>query len=155
VTGGWGLYLAKAKKSGEFASNEVAVAHTAATADGHGVPASHGTKTTGAEKTHVSLGRFTVELKISPNQPRIPGLLNLADLEIEVDCDSVSTCAFIEKRMVHVRNEVTITFSPMDKEDLLSKDGKQRFLNDIVQRLNRWLPEGSIKQAYISWLVIN
>lgn len=104
-----------------------------------------------------NLGAFTVELKGPDGKPAkaAPGVMNLAEIEIVVDCDEKETCEFIEDRMPVVRNEVTNILTAMDRTELLSKDGKAHLRSRIITRLNMWLPRGHIEALYFNKLVIS
>ena len=103
-----------------------------------------------------SLGTFTIEIKAPDGQTRRPpGVMNLADLEMAVQCDSKPTCDFVEDRMSQIRNLVTDVFVPMDREELLSREGKHRLKKQIMDKINDWLPRGKIQDLYIDKLIIS
>ena len=108
-----------------------------------------------------SLGVFSIELKGPPkdaegNTPkRAKSVMDLAEVEIIVECDEKETCEFIEDRMPLVKNEVTGLFTAMEREDLLSREGKRKLQNRILSKLNLWLPTGKIQKVYFTKLIIS
>src|SRR6185312_11573456 len=103
-----------------------------------------------------SLGSFTVEIKTPKEEThRAAGVMNLADLEIVVECDVKSTCDFVEGRTAQIRNLVTDVLVPMEREDLLSKSGKAALKKKIIEKINSWLPAGKIENLYFDKLVVN
>jgi flagellar basal body-associated protein FliL len=105
-----------------------------------------------------SLGTFTVELKSAePKQDaeRAQGVMNLADLEIVVQCDEKTTCEFIEERMPLVRNEVTGVFVALDRDELLSREGKHRLRKKLIDKLNAWLPKGKVIDLFFDKLIVS
>ena len=104
-----------------------------------------------------SLGTFTIELKIpdEKNRKRPPGVMDLAEVEVVIECDEKETCEFIEERMAVVRNEMTGIFTPMDREELMSREGKRKLQLRIQGKLNTWLPKGKIEHIYFNKLIIS
>lgn len=108
-----------------------------------------------------SLGVFSIELKAPPkdadgNTPkRSKSVMDLAEVEIIVECDEKETCDFIEDRMPLVRNEVTGLFTAMERDDLLSREGKRKLRNKIQAKLNLWLPSGKVQNIYFTKLIIS
>lgn len=103
----------------------------------------------------VTIGSFTIELKDLPNQKNIPGVMNMAEIEMVLECDGKDTRVFVEKNLDLVRNQVTSLLFAMDREELMSKEGKRRLKKIIQERLNGWLPSGRIEDLYFSRLVVS
>ena len=101
------------------------------------------------------LGSFTLDLKNIPNRKRIPGVLNMAELEIVLLCDSKETHKFLEKNQKQAQSEVTNLFILTDREELMASAGKRRIKKIILHKLNEWLPHGKIEEVYFSKLIIN
>jgi flagellar basal body-associated protein FliL len=102
-----------------------------------------------------SLGQFTIELKPLEGQPaKGGGFTNMAEVEIVVDCDSPETRTYIEDNLVAARGQVTDVFVSMDREELLSREGKRRLKKKIIERLNGWVPRGKVQAVFFSKLVV-
>lgn len=103
----------------------------------------------------ISLGQFNLELKNPANGQRVPAqLINIAEVEVVVECDSAETCASIESQMLVVRNQLTNTFTAVDRDELLTKNGKRKLKMAIGEAVNSWLPKGHVKSVYFSRLII-
>ncbi len=102
----------------------------------------------------ISAGVFTLELKTDPSKPKVPGISNLAELEIILQCDTKETQEFIEKNMARVRNEIIASFLPLEREQILSRNGKAALRHQILERLNSWLPHGKILELYFPKLLV-
>ncbi|MBI4925818.1 MAG: flagellar basal body-associated FliL family protein [Bdellovibrio sp.] len=105
--------------------------------------------------TLVELGDFTLELKPLANQKTIKGVLNMAEIELVAECDTKETCSFVETHLLHIRDQLTNVFLAIDREELISKDGKKRIYQTIIDRLNGWLPKGKIQNIYVMKLIVS
>jgi hypothetical protein len=106
--------------------------------------------------TSFELGTFTLELKPSADGPP-PGrrLSNVAEVELVAECDTAEACRRLEHASARVRDEVTDVFTAVEREELLSLAGKAQLKRMLVERLNAWLPEGKVRNVYISKLVVS
>lgn len=98
------------------------------------------------------LGNFIVELVSVKGQERVPGMVNMAEIEIWVECDSKRTCDFIKDNVFKVRDQVTQVLQAVDREDVLTFMGKRRIKKTIRRKLNLWLTDGHIKEIYFTRL---
>jgi flagellar basal body-associated protein FliL len=103
----------------------------------------------------VSLGSFALELKPVPNQHLGPGVVNMAQMEIMLVCDGPETRDYIKEHMVQTRNQMTQVFTALDREELMSRDGKKKLKGVIIRKLNGWLPHGKVDDLFFSKLIIN
>ena len=103
----------------------------------------------------VTLGSFVVELKKLPNQPRNSLSVGLAEVEIVLLCDGKKTRDSILESMVQIRSHLSDVLTAMDREELLSKEGKRRLREMLRKDLNNWLPEGKVQEVYIPKLLEN
>ena len=105
------------------------------------------------KRVMLPLGSFTLELR----QPAggTPANLNLADVEIVVECDTKETRTYLEDNLAQARNQVTNVFVAIDRGELLSADGKARLKKSLLDSLNASLPKGRIENLYISKLVLS
>jgi flagellar basal body-associated protein FliL len=110
----------------------------------------------GAHATSMlDLGAFTIELKPVAGQPKKKGgFMNMAEVELVIECDSKETHDFIEENLVQVRSQVTDIFLSMDREELLSREGKRKLKKRLIERLNGWIPRGKVQNAFFSKLVV-
>lgn len=105
--------------------------------------------------TLVDLGSFLVELKSMPGAATGKSVLNLAEVDLVLLCDDKDTRDQIQSRLSMVRDQVTRFFSAMDREELLSKDGKKRLKKNVLERLNSTLEGGKVKDVYITRLILS
>lgn len=101
----------------------------------------------------ISLGDFTLELR-SQGGRHIAGL-DVAEVSLVAECDSKEVCSYLESNIEKVRNEITNALTPIEREELLTTDGKRRVKNRIIDRLNIWLPHGKIQNIFLSKLIIS
>jgi flagellar basal body-associated protein FliL len=101
------------------------------------------------------LGQFTLELKPVPGQERVHGVMNMAEVELVVECDNPESCGYVLSNLTQVRNQVTNVFVEIEREDLLSKEGKRKIKRALMEKLNRWLPKGRIENLYFSKVVVS
>lgn len=102
-----------------------------------------------------SLGSFTVELKAIPGSLSAPGVMNLAQVEIVVQCDTKETCAYIDRNQAPAKNQVIGVFISLDRDELLSREGKKRLRRKLIERLNSWLQNGRIEDVFFSKLIVS
>ena len=103
----------------------------------------------------LSLGQFSIELTEKPGIKRAHGMMNLAAIELFVSCDTKDTCEYIEAHKVQIQNQITSFFTPIEREDFLSIAGKRSIRKALVEHLNRWLPEGKLKDVYFVQVIIS
>jgi flagellar basal body-associated protein FliL len=105
--------------------------------------------------TMQTLGTFTVELAPVPGRKAAPGVMNLAEVEVVVECDVKETCAYIDDRQPDARSQLVNVFTVLDREEVLSREGKRRLKKRLIDKLNLWLPKGKIENLYFSKLVLS
>jgi flagellar basal body-associated protein FliL len=103
----------------------------------------------------LSVGRFTLELKDAPDQKLSGSQENMAEVDLVILCDQAETRDYLEHHLVQLRNEMTGVFTALDREELLSRDGKRKLKSLLIQRINDWLPEGHVEDIYFSKLLIS
>jgi hypothetical protein len=104
----------------------------------------------------ISLGKFVIQLKGEvPFKPvGGPHPLNLAEIDILIYCDSLETQTYIHAHLTQVRNEVTSVFVAVDRKEILSPKGKAHLAQQILEKINEWLPEGSVENVFFGRFVI-
>ncbi len=107
------------------------------------------------KNTTLGLGDFVIDLKRKGDEVKAPGVNNMASLEIFIECDTRETCEYIEGSSVQARSQVSNALIQIDREELLSKDGKRKIKKAIIDRLNTWLPKGRIENLYVTKLVVS
>ena len=115
------------------------------------------TQVAGAEAARasmISVGQFTIELKAVPGHPKSKGFMNMAELELVVECDSADTHTYIEENLVQARSQLTDIFLSMDRDELLTREGKRKLKKRLIERLNGWMPRGKIQNVFFAKLVV-
>jgi flagellar basal body-associated protein FliL len=115
------------------------------------------TETPGEKPSSVSMlniGHFTIELKTVAGQPKAKGFMNMAEIELVLECDSQDTRSFIEENLVQARSQITDIFLSMDRDELLSREGKRKLKKRLMERLNGWIPRGKVQSVFFSMLVV-
>lgn len=103
----------------------------------------------------VTIGKFTVDLKNGASERKISGVMNMVEIEIVAQCDTKSTCDWIEEHALQTKNEITNTLVGLERDDILSKDGKRRLKKALISKLNSWLPAGKVEEVFFSKLVVS
>ncbi len=114
------------------------------------------------------LGEFSFEVKDSPTyrDPEMSeaefrrlqasaGVVQVAEAEIMVECTTEETCHFIEKALPVVRNYVTNVLIEIEREELMTREGKRRVRKQIADRINGWLGSPRVTNVYFSKLVLD
>lgn len=101
-----------------------------------------------------SLGSFLVQLK--KPEGRIPAhVLNMAEIEVALVCDSQATCDAVDSEKIQLRDQITRIFLEMSREDLMSLDGKRTLKEEVLRRLNAWIKKGEVRDVYFTKLIIS
>jgi len=112
-------------------------------------------KETARSTSMLDLGAFTIELKAVPGHPpKKGGFMNMAEVQLVIECDSQETHTYIEENLVQARSQVTDIFLSMDREELLSREGKRKLKKRLMERLNGWIPRGKVQNVFFSKLVV-
>ncbi len=101
----------------------------------------------------IKLGSFTVKLETNVTK-RVRGFSNIAEMDIVLLCDSKETRNFIKKHLVRVRDVVSKALIGIEREELLSRDGKRRLKKEIEEKVNNWLPQGKVEDSFIERLLV-
>lgn len=103
----------------------------------------------------VTMGRFTLELNPLPGQKLSHGIMNMAEVEIVLLCDSKKTREFVESHYTYARSLMVTALVAMDREELLSHDGKKKWKSILMKVLNHWLKDGEVVDLYFARLIVN
>jgi flagellar basal body-associated protein FliL len=101
------------------------------------------------------LGTFVIEVKNQSHDKPVSGVINLAELDVMLECDTAETWDYLEAHADQAKNQLTNVFTPIERDMLLSMPGKKALKGLIIKRLNDWLPSGRIKQVYFSRLLVS
>lgn len=100
------------------------------------------------------LGKFIVELKPIEGAQPVAGVLNMAEIEITVITDNRDTCSYLDDNLAIARNEVTNGLVGLERDDVVTREGKRRLKHALIERLNNWLPSGKVEELYFSRIVV-
>jgi len=101
------------------------------------------------------LGSFTVSLHDPAGANPLPGVVNMAELEIILTCDVQNTCDFIEHNEVQFRDAVTPLFGPFDRDELMTTSGKEKVKKLILEKINSMLSEGRVVEIFFPHFIID
>ncbi|MBI2712733.1 MAG: flagellar basal body-associated FliL family protein [Bdellovibrio sp.] len=103
----------------------------------------------------LNMGRFTLELIPAEGKRPPHGIVNMAEVEFVLQCDSPETRHYIEGNFTLARNLMVTALVPMEREDLLSHEGKKKWKAILLRVLNQWLTHGKVQDVYFSKMIIN
>ncbi|MEO5968665.1 MAG: flagellar basal body-associated FliL family protein [Bdellovibrionia bacterium] len=98
------------------------------------------------EASWIKLRKFNFDLKPSFGDRK--GASHLAEFDLSVQADSPDTRDYIEENMAQTRNAVFRPLVGLDRETLMSVEGKTKLRQNIIESLNMWLPGGKVLDAY-------
>lgn len=109
-------------------------------------------------KLQLNLGEFMLELR--PRQEEAGDAkgtkvyskdhMNIATIELIAECDTVDTCHFVEEHIVQVRDQMILILTGLEREVLMSREGKQKVKRALIDRLNRWLGDHGISDKTLN-----
>lgn len=79
----------------------------------------------------------------------------MAELEITVECDDKDTRYYIEENLPRARDQITGILTSLDRDDMLTRDGKKKLKKKLIDQLNMWLPKGKVEELFISNQLLN
>ncbi len=105
------------------------------------------------------LGSFVVALKPIKDQDQAvqvgKKIMNLASLEVVFICDSPDTRDYVQGNLVQVKDQVTEALTTMERQQLMTVEGKRNLGAKIIHVVNRWLPSGKIKRVYFPKFIVD
>jgi len=107
------------------------------------------------KETQVQLGIFHIELKPITDPHAATQGSNLVTLDLTLLCDHSETAETIKQALPKVRSLVINAFTGVDRKDFLTPDGKKSLKNNLIMKLNAWLPHGQIQDVFFSKLILN
>lgn len=103
----------------------------------------------------LALGTFVIEFKPIPDRKLPPGVMNMAQIDLVLECDSKETRDLLEAQMPKLRNQITSVLVALDRDEVMTKDGKKRLKKSLIDRINLWLPQGKANDVFITRFLIN
>jgi flagellar basal body-associated protein FliL len=101
------------------------------------------------------LGRFNIDLaEPGPGQKKVSMDFHVAEIDLVAACDSKETCQFIENHLAAARDQVVQLVAAVERDDLMSRDGKAQLRKAIQDKLNSWVPQGKVVDVFISRLIM-
>jgi flagellar basal body-associated protein FliL len=104
--------------------------------------------------TTMNLGSFIIELKTPAGTEKRRGVLNTAEIEIVLECDNKDTCHYVDENHIQAKNQITNVLVPMERDELMSLDGKKKIKKALIEKLNSWLPKGKVENLYFASLIV-
>ncbi len=97
----------------------------------------------------LNIGKYLVELQteVDPKSPNY-GVVDMAEIEIVVECEEDETCAYLKSNNERMRDQVTKILVSLTKEELLSLEGKTRLKEVIKRNLMSWVGHGKIRKVF-------
>ena len=111
-----------------------------------------------SKEQHVTIyrvGSFGMQLKDVEGSRPLRGVVGMAELEIHVQCDRPETCLYLDEHSTDLKDIIAPMLNPMDREILMSVDGKEKLKIALQDKVNRWLPRGHIDKIFFSRLLID
>jgi flagellar basal body-associated protein FliL len=93
-----------------------------------------------------TLGYFEIEL----NPRKEDGTLEIAEFELVAQCLQREACDFLERNPDIIRSEIGAVLVPMPRDEVLSRDGKEKIKKTILQRLNALIPLSQLEGVYFT-----
>jgi len=101
------------------------------------------------------VGSFGMQMKDVAGSKPLPGVVGMAELEIQVQCDTKETCQYLAENVIPLKDLVAPMLNPMDRDVLMSVEGKEKLKLTLQDKMNRWLPKGHIEKVFLSRLLID
>ncbi len=105
--------------------------------------------------SQILIGTFQVELNQAPGEKKIRGMRYVADLDVVVVCDDKPTREYIQENLLAARGQVSSAIVPMQRADMLTREGKNHLKRLMQLKLNAWLPFGKVEEVHFVRLILN
>ena len=102
----------------------------------------------------LKIGKFKIELLPAPGQEKMLGVVNMAEVEIVLECDQKETCKYMEDNLPKVRDQIASILTAVERNEILSPEGKKRLKRGILRKVNLWLPIGKVRNLFFTNLVV-
>jgi len=104
---------------------------------------------------YVRLGGFSFELKQQEGVKKLPTAINLAEIELMAQCDVAETCEEVAKHLTEIQSLISNVLIGVDYDTLLSQPGKGKLRDQIIERIERALGKGHIRNILFTKLVVS
>ncbi|MDR3038273.1 MAG: flagellar basal body-associated FliL family protein [Candidatus Adiutrix sp.] len=122
--------------------------HSEAEAGGPGGPGEGSAEPAGpAGPTNIELKPFIVNLSDA-------GGKRLLKLTMSIEAETPESADEVNAKMPQLRDDILMLLSSIQYDDVATMDGKQRLKNQMLNRVNRSLTKGKIKNIYFSEMVV-
>ncbi|MCM2324185.1 MAG: flagellar basal body-associated FliL family protein [Oligoflexia bacterium] len=101
------------------------------------------------------IGGFVVEFRPMPGKRLPPGAMNMAQLDLVIECDSKETRDLLQEQQPKVRNQISTALMGLDRDEVMTRDGKRKLRKSIVDNINVWLPRGKATDVFLTRFLIN
>jgi flagellar basal body-associated protein FliL len=105
--------------------------------------------------TQLLLGSFTFSLLDVPGERKAPGVLNLVEIEISIECDAKETCDTIESNMTTLKDQFVGVFTGLDRDAVMSTLGRTRLKESVLLKLNGFVRKGRVQKVFFTKLIVN
>lgn len=102
-----------------------------------------------------NLGEFVFDLRKDESLVGNSHASNTAQVQIFVECDTKETCSRIIARSTHLRDKISLALTMIDRDDLMSHEGKGRIQDQLKDEINTWLGNGKVTQLYFDELILD
>jgi hypothetical protein len=111
-----------------------------------------------------SLGVYQVEIKRKASEipqgaePGAQPMLapqSMAEFELVVECDIEATCNYLDRNTDLLRSEINAVLLPVEREEIITRDGRDKIKKTVLQRLNAAIPTGHLEGIYFTTFMIN
>jgi len=85
----------------------------------------------------------------------LPTAINLAEIELMAQCDVAETCEEVAKHLTEIQSLISNVLIGVDYDTLLSQPGKGKLRDQIIERIERALGKGHIRNILFTKLVVS
>jgi len=107
------------------------------------------------KKRNLNLGVFQFQMKPTIGDLPPHDIQNIAQIEISVLCDSLTTCDWISAHMQTVKDQITSALVGFSRKDLMSSPGKQSVQEKVLIKVNVSLPDGRIERVFFTKMILS
>lgn len=83
-----------------------------------------------------------------PTDRVMASVMNVVEMEVVVECNEAETCEFVEKNLDQARHQITMILTHLYRDDLMTREGKRALKQQMLDSINKWMPEGTIKNIH-------
>ncbi len=102
----------------------------------------------------LTVGAFTVDLKPQPSLRKKAAGADLADVTLVLECDATETYDYLSQRLPQLKSQITNVFIDLERDELLTREGKLKLKAKLMDRINAWIPKGKVQNIFFSKLTV-